>query len=1001
MSLTKLHRAIGCPMNNLWQTIRLITPGLVSVLILSGAGWRSSSSAYGQIIPDNSLGVDASVVNFEGGVDLIQGGSTQGSALFHSFSDFNVNIGQQVYFANPLGIDTILSRVTGVSPSQIEGVLGVDGAANLFLLNPNGIIFGPDAQLDVAGSFVASTSDRFRFADGSEFRATNPNDAPLVTVNIPLGLQLEPASLTPILTAADLTVGQDLTLLGSEVTSTGQLSAPQGQITVRGSDGNVQVQALTAQSAQLLASDTLILEESRLVTTGDLSLGADNTLRIRDSAHAPFVAAAGGTLLFQGNNRVDIFALNHPESGLVAGGDLILRSANPVIGDAQYLAYGDFRIETLEGALGGLLSPNDPVIRASGDVAFESYEGASLHILAGGSVIVSGNITITGADPLNGLQETVPLSNGGSIDIDGQQQGTLDIRAGTLSFGAPGIVGGGAFIPAVPAPLDGPPTSADISIGSIIIPFDGQVFLTTQFDPNPELAGGDISLTGNNAIAGFPDDSIFANTGSVTLDARASISVAANITSVAGEDDAGDITLLAAGNITTGDLVSQTQPGNSGEIQVQAGGDIVTGNVLSQASGGSSSDVSLQAGGSINLTDVTVGSEAIDGDAANVSINGSQITISGETTITSDAIGDGTAGNVAIAGDQLDINDATVSSTATDGGSGNVSLSGDLITLSNADIRSATTGDGAAGAIDVGGSEVSILDSTLATVSNEGAATGNLTFSTDTLSVQASQLQVISPEGVAGALQIAATSVLLDQGSLLTETGAIDNANSGNITLSFAEEGSLTLRNESLISATGLSDAGTGANITLTGGAIVAEAPTGPDGSDIIANSVGNTGGEIAIEVTSLEGIEQRPARTPLNDIVGNEVTIIAPPPVPPTPPAPPVPPEVTEAVGAGVETETVYELPDFVDREAEEAFRAAINRCAVESAVTQGGRGGLPTHPTDLLQAIAPSTDWVRLTEAEIAPISRNRVSDSASSASDASAPSPALIPTRACDRG
>ncbi|NER83897.1 MAG: filamentous hemagglutinin N-terminal domain-containing protein [Leptolyngbya sp. SIO1D8] len=740
---------------NMRRACQWIVPGLASVFLLGEAFVPQRKGALAQIVPDTSLGGESSVVTPNAFVqgdwaDLIEGGAPRGSALFHSFEAFNVNGGQRVYFANPIGIENILSRVTGLSPSQIDGLLGVDGAANLFFLNPNGILFGPDAQLDVPGALVASTSDRFQFADGSEFRATDPNDAPLVTVNIPLGLQLEPAPLTPILNAADLAVGQDLTLLGSEIASTGQLLAPQGQITLHGSNGNVQVQALTARSAQLLASDMLILETSRLITTGDLSLGAENTLRIRDSANAPFVAVAGGTLLFQGNNQVDIFALNHPESGLVSGDDLILRSANPVIGDAHYLAYGDFRIETLEGSLGGLLSPNDPVIRASGDVAFESYEGASLHILAGGSVTVSGNITITGADPVNGLQETIPLSNGGSINIDGQQQGTLDIRAGTLSFGTPGIIGGGAFTPDVPLVLDGTPTSADISIGSIIIPFDGQVFLTTQFDPNSELAGGDISLTGNNAIADFPDDSISANTGSVTLDARANIRVAENITSFAGEDDAGDITLLAAGNITTRDLVSQTEPGNSGEIQVQAGGDLVTGNVLSQAIGGNSSDVSLQAGGTVNLNAVTVGSEAVDGDAANISISGSQITISGETTVSSDAIGDGTAGNVAIAGNQIDINNATVSSAAIDGDSGNVSLSGNRINLSNTDISSATTGEGTAGALDLSGSEISITDSTLATMSNEGAATGNLTLNTDSLSVQTSQLQVISSEGVAG-----------------------------------------------------------------------------------------------------------------------------------------------------------------------------------------------------------------------------------------------------------
>ncbi|NEQ10889.1 MAG: filamentous hemagglutinin N-terminal domain-containing protein, partial [Moorea sp. SIO4E2] len=73
-------------------------------------------------------------------------------------NDFNVEELQRVYFANPAGIENIISRVTGTNPSSILGTLGVDGAANLFLLNPHGIIFGANAQLDIQGSFVASTA---------------------------------------------------------------------------------------------------------------------------------------------------------------------------------------------------------------------------------------------------------------------------------------------------------------------------------------------------------------------------------------------------------------------------------------------------------------------------------------------------------------------------------------------------------------------------------------------------------------------------------------------------------------------------------------------------------------------------------------------------------------------------------------------------------------------------------------------------------------------------
>ncbi|WP_229424017.1 filamentous hemagglutinin N-terminal domain-containing protein [Moorena producens] len=139
----------------------------------------SGNYALAQITPDQTLGNESSVVTpnltitGEPG-DLIEGGATRGSNLFHSFQDFNVGQLQRVYFANPAGIDHILSRVTGSNISNILGTLGVDGGANLFLLNPNGIVFGQNARLDIAGSFFATTANSLVFNNGTEFSATNP-----------------------------------------------------------------------------------------------------------------------------------------------------------------------------------------------------------------------------------------------------------------------------------------------------------------------------------------------------------------------------------------------------------------------------------------------------------------------------------------------------------------------------------------------------------------------------------------------------------------------------------------------------------------------------------------------------------------------------------------------------------------------------------------------------------------------------------------------------------
>ncbi len=168
--------------------------------------------------------------------DLIEGGAPRGGNLYHSFSEFNVGEGQRVYFANPSGIANILGRVTGNDVSDIMGVLGVDGGANLFLLNPNGIIFGPNAQLDVSGSFVGSAADSFAFPDGSEFSAARPQSPSLLSVNVPLGVQWGAAQAGPVINNANLSVeqGKTLTLFGGDLTSTGSLLAPGGTVEVLG-----------------------------------------------------------------------------------------------------------------------------------------------------------------------------------------------------------------------------------------------------------------------------------------------------------------------------------------------------------------------------------------------------------------------------------------------------------------------------------------------------------------------------------------------------------------------------------------------------------------------------------------------------------------------------------------------------------------------------------------------------------------------------------------------
>lgn len=549
---------------------------LLILLAVSSLANTSINSVQAQIFPDNTLGAESTKLTPNSNVQglpttLIEGGASRGVNLFQSFLQFNVGEGQRVYFANPAGIENIFTRVTGSDISRIFGTLGVDGRANLYFLNPNGIIFGANARLDVPGSFLATTANSFVFDNGLKFSATNPETAPLLTVNLRPGLQFVANASGMISNRGNLSVGQDLSLIA----------------------GNLDLQG-------------------KLQASRDLTLIAQDTIKVTDTVSNPVIVAAGEKLILQGNQSIEIFALNHPESGLFSGADMVLRSSNTIAGDAHYWAGGNFRIEKLDGNLGNLFSPDDPIIRASGDVNFQSYEGASLHIFAGGAVNID-SITIIGADksnPTNSIAENVPLSislpNGiNSVNINGGLEPTLDIRAGTIAFNTPKLT---------PNPIPGvidvvktnaPSSSANINIGSITNlnyspkgePIKGKILLTNQYAPNG-LPGnittsliqtfGDVTIDSRGDINsdGIIDISFGVDSNNnLQLLANQNIHVVGSLLSDLGElgyGNGGNITLISKnGGIDTkfADIVSITPQGVAGDVIIEAPGDIYIGNI--------------------------------------------------------------------------------------------------------------------------------------------------------------------------------------------------------------------------------------------------------------------------------------------------------------------------------------------------------------------------------------------------------------------------------------
>ncbi|NES22042.1 MAG: filamentous hemagglutinin N-terminal domain-containing protein, partial [Symploca sp. SIO3E6] len=345
------------------------------------------------------------------------------------------------------------------------------------IINAGNLVVGSGQDLTLLGGTVVNTGQLS--APGGEVIVTAVPGGNRVRLTVPgnvLSLEIEPIALSgsqPNDWKLPITALPTLLTVGASGLDTGLAANAGGQVVLTESglpvgEGDVVAGDVTAQTAVLAANQNLTLVESQLQTTGDLNLLAGDTVRMRDSVTNPVRVQAGEELIVQGNQGVDIFALNHPQSGLLSGGDMVLRSANTVGGDAHYTTGGNFRIEQLDGSLGNLFSPYDPVVRASGDVSFDSYTGASLHIFAGGSVTIPGTITITGPDTVaNSIQENVTLSDGTVVAIDGNAQPTLDIRAGTTAFGTPQIIGTGTFIPGFPC-ICGTATSADITLGRII-----------------------------------------------------------------------------------------------------------------------------------------------------------------------------------------------------------------------------------------------------------------------------------------------------------------------------------------------------------------------------------------------------------------------------------------------------------------------------------------------------------------------------------------------------
>ncbi|HLO49190.1 MAG TPA: filamentous hemagglutinin N-terminal domain-containing protein, partial [Kamptonema sp.] len=245
-----------------------LVSGVNSTLRQSVVIFPQSLAAFAQEIVPAADGT-GTIVAPNGNRYDIKGGtvSRDGANLFHSFTRFGLDAGQVANFLTNPAIHNILTRVVGGDASVINGLISVSGGnSNLYIMNPAGIIFGPNARLDVPGSFIATTANGIGFGDRS-FNATGVNDYAAL-IGTPNTFNFGPQSGS-IVNAGELAVGagQSLTLLGGTVINTGQLSAPGGQITIAAVPGENVVRI--SQAGHLLQLEIAAGEWHR--ETGDLA----------------------------------------------------------------------------------------------------------------------------------------------------------------------------------------------------------------------------------------------------------------------------------------------------------------------------------------------------------------------------------------------------------------------------------------------------------------------------------------------------------------------------------------------------------------------------------------------------------------------------------------------------------------------------------------------------------------------------------------------------------
>ncbi|MCC5660815.1 filamentous hemagglutinin N-terminal domain-containing protein [Nostoc sp. XA010] len=790
-------------------------------IAICGSSIWSTNCAFADIIPDGTLPNNSSI-KLEGNNSIIEGGTQAGGNLFHSFREFSVLTNGAALFNNAADIQNIISRVTGGSASTIDGIIRANGTANLFLINPNGIIFGQNASLNIGGSFVGTTANALQFGNRGFFSATDKNiPSPLLTIN-PSALLFNQ-------------INQNAGIQNSSVAFAGKDPAGFDAFGLRVPDGKslLLVGGNVSMDGGRLNANGGRVELGGLGEPGTVALGVDgDNLSLRFPNN---VARASVSL----TNQAAIYVEG------TGGGNIAVNARNLEILGGSILSGGIGR---------GLGTPEtvaeDITLNATGEI---KVAGSGVVNLVGlGSKGNGGNITID-SDSFS-LQDDALLTastygqgNAGAVAV--QARNAVDLASGDiLSTVSAGGVGKGGNI--------------DINAATLSLTDGAQLLTLTREASDTQPAGrGDagnvnVNVTGAVEISGEKNGSVSAifstvqtgtigNGGNITIDSGSfSLRDRAQLeASTRGQGNAGNVTVRAQDAVSLAD----------GYIfsMVEAGGVGKGGNIDINAA-------TLSLIDSAQLQTVTGGASATQpagqGDAGNVNIN--------------------VTGIVDIAGEKNGFVSAILSNveTGTVGNAGNITIdSGSFSLRDRAQLEALTSGRGNAGNVTVRARDaVSLADANiLSTVEAGGVGKGgNIDINAATLSlIDSAQLQTATRKasatqpagrGDAGNVNVNVTGAVKISGekngfvsAILSnvETGTIGNG--GNITIN---SGSFSLRDRAQVAASTLGQGNAG-NVTVSALDVVSLADNSSIFSTVESGGVGK-GGNIDINAATLSLID-------------------------------------------------------------------------------------------------------------------------------------------------